>query len=135
MPLMRLLRPCAAAAVAALALSACEEFQSSGGVRSGLNAPSATGSGSASAPQRERLTQHDAALRFLTAYIRLDRRMALQFATPEAVSKLDWNRSHGGNIPYYDDRMVLIFNGGTARVYFQEVDGSYLVSDLDVRRR
>jgi len=125
-----------ALACAALVLGACEEMQTgSGGLLSQLNQPAATGSGSQEAVPRERLTQHDAALRFLTAYIRLDRNLAQQVATPEAISKLDWNRPHGANIPYYDDRMLLIFNGGTARVYFQEVDGSFRVSDLEVRRR
>jgi len=120
----------------ALALVSCEELQTgSGGLLSQLNQPAATGRSGQEAPPRERLTQHDAALRFLTAYIRLDRNLAQQVATPEAISKLDWNRPHGANIPYYDDRMVLIFNGGWARVYFQEIDGSYMVSDLDVRRR
>jgi hypothetical protein len=61
--------------------------------------------------------------------------MALRYASPAAVAKLDWNRPHGGNIPYYDDKMLLYFAGGWARVYFQEVDGSHRVSDLDVHRR
>ncbi|MDF1859235.1 MAG: hypothetical protein P1U87_03415 [Verrucomicrobiales bacterium] len=100
---------------------------------------SGTSSGSAlnanpTVPQ-ERLTKHDAALRFLTAYIRLDRPMALRYADAKAVSKLDWNVPHRGNIPYYDDKMLLQFHGGWARVYFQEIDGSFRVSDLEVHRR
>lgn len=87
-----------------------------------------------SVPQ-EKLTKHDAALRFLTAYIRLDRPMALRYADARADSKLDWNVPHRGNIPYYDDKMLLQFHGGWARVYFQEVDGSFRVSDLEVHRR
>ncbi len=83
----------------------------------------------------QKLNKHDIALRFLTAFIRLDKNMALQYASPQAVAKLDWNRRHSGNIPYYDDKMILHFNGGWARVYFQEVAGSYIVSDLDVHRR
>lgn len=97
-----------------------------------------TGGGSATAkpePPREILTKHDAALRFLTAYIRLDRNLALQHADMQAVAKLDWNVPHGGNIPYYDDKMLLHFKGGWARVYFQEVNGSFRVSDLQVHRR
>ena len=61
--------------------------------------------------------------------------MALQYADAQAVYKLDWNTPHRGNIPYYDDKMLLHFNGGWARVYFQEVDGSFRVSDLQVHRR
>ncbi len=82
-----------------------------------------------------RLSRHDIALRFLTAFIRLDRNMALQYATPQAVAKLDWNVPHRGNIPYYDDKMLLQFRGGWAKVLFQEVDGSYLIVDFDVHRR
>jgi hypothetical protein len=81
------------------------------------------------------LTKHDVALRFLTAYIRLDRNMALQLATPQAVSKLNWNLPHRGNIPYYDDKMLMQFNGGWARVYFQDVGGTYKIVDLEVHRR
>ncbi len=87
------------------------------------------------APPQEKLTKHDAALRFLTAYIHLDRNMALKYATPAAVSKLDWNRPHRGNIPYYDDKMFLYYSGGLAKVYFQEIDGSFLVSDLQTHNR
>ncbi len=95
-----------------------------------MNSPG--GSGAASI---QKLNKHDVALRFLTAYIRLDRNMALQFATPTAVNKLDWQRRHSGDIPYYDDKMLLHYTGGWARVYFQEVNGSYQVSDLEVHRR
>jgi hypothetical protein len=87
------------------------------------------------APPREKLTKHDAALRFLTAYTRLDKNLALQYADAQAVYKLDWNTPHRGNIPYYDDKMLLHFNGGWARVFFQEVDGSFRVSDLQTHRR
>jgi hypothetical protein len=99
------------------------------------------GSGASSSSQgsstREEgpLTQHDVALRFLTAYIRLDRNMALKYATPQAVSKLNWNLSHRGNIPYYDDRMILQFNGGWARVFFQNVGGTYRIIDFEVHSR
>ncbi|MDF2377326.1 MAG: hypothetical protein P1U81_13865 [Verrucomicrobiales bacterium] len=86
-------------------------------------------------PPQEKLTKHDAALRFLTAYIHLDRNMALKYATPAAVSKLDWNRPHRGNIPYYDDKMFLYYSGGLAKVYFQEINGSYVISDLQTHNR
>lgn len=112
-----------------LALSSCTELQSSLSTTS-----SGSSTGSSNAPV-EKLSQHDAALRFLTAYIRLDRTMALQYADLTAVSKLDWNVPHNGNIPYYDDKMLLQFRNGWARVYFQEIDGSYRVTDLDVHTR
>lgn len=128
-PLIRLL-PLAAI----LATTGCvEEMQQGASTSTGATAanPAPTSQAAATA----KLTKHDAALRFLTAYIRLDRKMALQYATPTAISKLDWNRSHGGNVPYYDDKMLLHFSGGWARVYFQEVNGSYIVSNLEVHRR
>lgn len=78
------------------------------------------------------MTKHDVALRFLTAYIRLDKNMALRYATPQAVSRLNWNISHRGNIPYYDDKMILQFNGGWARVFFQDVGGTYKIVDFEV---
>lgn len=81
------------------------------------------------------MTKHDIALRFLTAFIRLDRSMALRYASAEAVSKLNWNMSHRGNIPYYDDKMLLQFNGGWARVYFQDFGGTYRISDFEVHTR
>lgn len=90
------------------------------------------------APRKQpapRLDKHDVALRFLTAFVRLDREMALKFATPEAVSALDWNRPHRGNIPYYDDKMILHYNGGWARIYFQQVDGSYRISKIKAHSR
>lgn len=83
----------------------------------------------------EKLTKHDVALRFLTAYVHLDQNMALKYASPKAVAKLDWNRPHRGNIPYYDDKMFLYYSGGLAKVYFQEIDGSYLISDLQTHKR
>lgn len=99
-------------------------------------AGSATGSRSASAVRDEGpFTKHDVALRFLTAYIRLDRSMALRYATPQAVGKLNWNLSHRGNIPYFDDKMLLQFNGGWARVFFQDVGGTYKIVDFEVHDR
>ncbi|MDF1739483.1 MAG: hypothetical protein P1U86_10025 [Verrucomicrobiales bacterium] len=119
--------PLLLAMVMALPMTACVETSSTA---SSLNSGSATTT--ATAPQ-EKLTKHDAALRFLTAFIRLDRGMALQYATPEAVSKLNWNMPHGGNIPYYDDKMILYYRGGLAKVYFQEdANGSFRVSNLHV---
>ncbi len=117
----------------ATCLSSCVETTSNG-LSSGLgsNIPSRSGSQPTALTP---LTRHDVALRFLTAYIRLDRNMALQFATPQAVAKLNWNLSHRGNIPYYDDKMLLQFNGGWARVYFQDVGGTYKIVDLEVHRR
>lgn len=61
--------------------------------------------------------------------------MAQQYASPRAISKLNWFKRHSENIPYYDDKMILYFDGGWARVYFQEVNGSYIVSDLEVHHR
>ncbi|MEM9283955.1 MAG: hypothetical protein AAGA96_19205 [Verrucomicrobiota bacterium] len=112
----------------AFLLSSCVESPGEGG----STVSARTGSNPAP-PQL--LNKHDVALRFLTAYIRLDKQMALQFAKPEAVEKLDWGRSHSGDIPYYDDKMLLHFRGGWARVYFQEVNGSYVISDLEVHRK
>tara|TARA_R110000850_G_scaffold248127_8_gene373057 strand:+ start:424 stop:876 length:453 start_codon:yes stop_codon:yes gene_type:complete len=114
-------------ALSSFALSSCV-------VEPGSTSSSLTGAAS-NIPPIQKFNKHDVALRFLTAYIRLDRKMALHFASYEAVSKLDWSRRHSGNIPYYDDKMLLHFSGGWARVYFQEINGSYLVSDLEVHRR
>lgn len=114
-------------------LSSCVETTSTG-LSSGLGGTVSSRSGSQPTALTP-LTKHDVALRFLTAYIRLDRNMALQFATPQAVSKLNWNLPHRGNIPYYDDKMLLQFNGGWARVYFQDVGGTYKIVDFDVHRR
>lgn len=111
--------------MALFVLCSCTELESS------LNSGLSSSSGARTAPA-EKLSQHDAALRFLTAYIRLDKQMALRYADYTAVSKLDWNVPHNGNIPYYDDKMLLQFRNGWARVYFQEVEGSYRVSDLEV---
>ena len=120
--------PLLLAMMMALPITACVETAApTSGSNSTVqtNAPAPT-------PQ-EKLTKHDAALRFLTAFIRLDRRMALQYATPEAVNKLNWNMPHGGNIPYYDDKMILYYRGGLAKVYFQEdSNGSFRVSNLHV---
>ena len=121
-----------AATCVALTLTSCVETPTTD-ASTGSGAAS-TGSSNSSAP-RQKLNKHDVALRFLTEFIRLDKNMALQYASPQAVNKLDWNRQHSGNIPYYDDKMILYFNGGWARVYFQEVNGSYIVSDLEVHRR
>lgn len=120
-------------ASAVVFLTGCEEFQTTGlsaTLASGNSTSSATGSASP-----EALTKHDVALRFLTAFIRLDRSMAARYATPEALSKLNWNMSHQGNIPYYDDRMLLQFNGGWARVYFQDIGGTYRIINFDVHQR
>jgi len=126
----RLLAP----ALAVLLLASCaEEFQSGG--LSSLSSGSVAGPLPSPMAQEERLTKHDVALRFLTAFIRLDRNMALKYATPQAVAKLDWNRPHRGNIPYYNDKMLLQFNGGWARVFFQDVGGTYKIVDFEVHRR
>jgi len=126
----RRLRPPVSLLFAASLLTACvDEFQMGGPA-------SATGSRNASAVRDEGpLTKHDVALRFLTAYIRLDRSMALRYATPQAVGKLNWNLSHRGNIPYFDDKMLLQFNGGWARVFFQDVGGTYKIVDFEVHGR
>jgi len=119
--------------LAAALLNSCVETTSTG-LSSSLGSTESSGAGSQPTALTP-LTKHDVALRFLTAYIRLDRNMAFQFATPQAVSKLNWNLSHRGNIPYYDDKMLLQFNGGWARVYFQDVGGTYKIVDLEVHRR
>jgi len=121
-------------AAAAVLLTGCEEYQSTG-LSSTLTSGSTGSSAAASPAPVEALTKHDVALRFLTAFIRLDRNMASRYATPEALSKFDWNMSHRGNIPYYDDKMILYFNGGWARVYFQDIGGTYRISNFDVHRR
>lgn len=121
-------------APAAMLISGCEEFQSTG-LSSTLSSGNSGSTGASSAAPVEALTKHDVALRFLTAFIRLDRNMASRYASPEALSKFDWNMSHRGNIPYYDDKMILYFNGGWARVYFQDIGGTYRISDFDVHRR
>ncbi len=118
--------------LAAILLSSCVETTSSG-LSSSLSSTGSSRSGSQPTALTP-LTRHDVALRFLTAFIRLDRNMALQFATPQAVSKLNWNLPHRGNIPYYDDKMLLQFNGGWARVYFQDFGGTYKIVDLEVHR-
>ncbi|MDH4408113.1 MAG: hypothetical protein QE273_00705 [Verrucomicrobiales bacterium] len=119
--------------LAAALLNSCVETTSTG-LSSSLGSTESSRAGSQPTALTP-LTKHDVALRFLTAYIRLDRNMAFQFATPQAVSKLNWNLSHRGNIPYYDDKMLLQFNGGWARVYFQDVGGTYKIVDLEVHRR
>ena len=119
--------------LAAILLSSCVETTPSG-LSSSLSSTGSSRSGSQPTALTP-LTRHDVALRFLTAFIRLDRNMALQFATPQAVSKLNWNLPHRGNIPYYDDKMLLQFNGGWARVYFQDFGGTYKIVDLEVHRR
>lgn len=110
---------------------AVEETAYSKPLRSGSRSSS---SSSRSSQSGAHFSKHDIALRFLTAFIRLDKNMALQYATPEAVAKLNWNVPHRGNIPYYDDKMILRFNGGWAKVYFQEADGSFRIADFDVHR-
>ena len=119
--------------LAAALLNSCVETTSTG-LSSSLGSNESSRAGSQPTALTP-LTKHDVALRFLTAYIRLDRNMAFQFATPQAVSKLNWNLPHRGNIPYYDDKMLLQFNGGWARVYFQDVGGTYKIVDLEVHRR
>jgi hypothetical protein len=121
-------------AAAAMLISGCEEYQSTG-LSSTLSSGNSGSTGASTAAPVEALTKHDVALRFLTAFIRLDRNMASRYASPEALSKFDWNMSHRGNIPYYDDKMILYFNGGWARVYFQDIGGTYRISDFDVHRR
>ncbi len=131
------LHPLIPTALAGLAflLSGCTELETSSGLSGSSSGSSArVGSGSA-APQTEALSKHDVALRFLTAFIRLDRNMALNYATPEAVSKLNWNMSHAGNIPYYDDKMLLQFRGGWARVFFQDLGNTYKIVDFEVHSR
>ncbi|MEM6916295.1 MAG: hypothetical protein AAF491_06970, partial [Verrucomicrobiota bacterium] len=83
---------------AVLLLSSCVESTSLAPGSAAISADPAAASEVDAAPA-EKLTKHDAALRFLTAYIRLDRAMALKYASPQAVNKLDWNRPHRGNIP------------------------------------
>ena len=114
-------------------LVSCIDSSSTGSIASASSSTSPSIVSPAGISQQ--LNKHDIALRFLTAYIRLDRNMALQYASPKAVNKLDWYGRHSENIPYYDDKMILYFNGGWARVYFQEVNGSYIVSDLEVHHR
>jgi hypothetical protein len=115
---------------AALCLTSCEELQTTG-VSSSLNSSASSTTDPAAVP----LSKHDVALRFLTAFIRLDRSMAAQYATPEALSKLNWNAPHRGNIPYYDDKMLLQFNGGWARVFFQDTGNTYRITDFEVHSR
>jgi len=110
-----------------LILPGCVEYAPSGG--------SGSGSAAGTRDDTKGLSKHDVALRFLTAYIRLDRNMALRFASPQAVAKLDWNVPHRGNIPYYDDKMLLQFNGGWARVFFEDTGSSFRISDFEVHRR
>ena len=113
-------------------LSSCVD--PSTGLSTSLSPGGAPAAPTTPAPIEEKLTKHDVALRFLTAFIRIDRTMALRYATPEAVSKLDWNTSHRGNIPYYNDKMLLQFNGGWARVFFQDMGGTYRITDFEVHR-
>jgi len=129
--LPRLLLPILAPFV--LFVTGCEEYQSTG-LSSTLSSGNGTSAASSAAPV-EALTKHDVALRFLTAFIRLDRTMAARYATPEALGKLNWNLSHRGNIPYYDDKMLLQFSGGWARVYFQDIGGTYRICDFEVHTR
>jgi len=119
--------------IGSLFLVSCVEPVGEGGA---LEAASRAASPAAVSPEESRtLDKHDVALRFLTAYIRLDRNLALQYATPEAVSSLDWNRPHGTNVPYYDDKMILHYNGGWARVYFQQIGGGYRISKIEAHDR
>ena len=133
--LLRLILPLLAAAV--MLISSCEEYQSTGlySTLTSGNTGNTSSANAASPAPVEALTKHDVALRFLTAFIRLDRNMASRYATTEAISKLNWNTSHRGNIPYYDDKMILYFNGGWARVYFQDIGGTYRISNFYVHRQ
>ncbi len=81
-----------------------------------------------------KLTKHDVALRFLTAYIRRDQNLARKYASPAAVEKMDWHIQHGANIPYYDDKMLLHFSGGYAKLHFQMIQGSAHIGKIDVYR-
>lgn len=128
-----LLSPVLFALLAGLFASGCVESSTLAPETSGA-APVPAQVAPAPAPV-EKLTKHDVALRFLTAFVHLDRNMALKYASPGAVAKLDWNRPHRGNIPYYDDKMFLYYSGGLAKVYFQEIDGSYIISDLQTHKR
>ena len=115
-----------------LLLTSCVD--PSTGLSTSLSSGSSPTTSTTPAPVVESLTKHDVALRFLTAFIRLDQTMALDYATAEAVSKLDWKTSHRGNIPYYNDKMLLQFNGGWARVFFQDMGGTYRITDFEVHR-
>jgi hypothetical protein len=126
---------CLAVGLCGLLLISCEELQT-GNSNTSLKTPTtAAPSTPTPAPVVEKYSKHDAALRFLTAYIRLDREMASKYASEAAISKLDWKTSHNGNIPYYDDKMLLQYSGGWARVFMQETDGNFQVSDLEVHAR
>ncbi len=127
------LRPFLLAAFCAPLLISCVETPGASSTLS--TGGTGTSSTATPAPVPEALTKHDVALRFLTAFIRLDQNMALLYATPEAVSKLNWKMTHQGNIPYYDDKMLLQFNGGWARVFFQDIGGTYRITDFEVHRR
>jgi len=116
--------------LAAFFLTACIEEMGTTGLSTSTGSRTGT-----TAREDGPMTKHDVALRFLTAYIRLDRNMAMHYATPQAVSKMDWNAPHRGNIPYYDDKMLLQFNGGWARVFFQDVGGTFKIVDFEVHRR
>lgn len=133
--LTRIFPLCLVGCLSSLLLMSCEELQTSSSNTSLKTPSTAAPSTPTPAPVVEKYSKHDAALRFLTAYIRLDREMASKYASEAAISKLDWKTSHNGNIPYYDDKMLLQYSGGWARVFMQETDGSFRVSDLEVHAR
>jgi hypothetical protein len=131
---MKPILSCSALAIACTSVFICSCVEDFG--TTGISSPlTSLQNGSATTPAPEALSKHDVALRFLTAFIRLDRNMALLYATPEAVSKLNWNMSHRGNIPYYDDKMILQYNGGWARVFLQDTGGTYRITDFEVHQR
>lgn len=135
--LTRIFPLCLAGGLSGLLLMSCEELQTASSNTS-LKTPSTAAPSTptpAPIPVVEKFSKHDVALRFLTAYIRLDREMASKYASETAISKLDWNTPHKGNIPYYDDKMLLQYSGAWARVFIQETDGSFRVSDLEIHAR
>jgi hypothetical protein len=125
---------CLAGGFCCLLLISCEELQTASSNTS-LKTPSTAAPSTPTPVPVEKYSKHDAALRFLTAYIRLDREMASKYASEAALNKLNWKSSHEGNIPYYDDKMLLQYSGGWARVFMQETDGSFQVSDLEAHAR
>lgn len=116
--------------IALFLLTGCEELQAQS-----LSSTQSTAANPSAGPQQAVLTKHDATLHCLTSYTRLDCSMAPLSAEPAAVATLDWNRSHNGDIPYYDNKLLLQFRAGWARVYFQEQNDGYRISDLDVHQR
>jgi len=112
-------------------VAGCETVVSpSASTASSLTCESSFLTGSAQVPQ-QKLSKKEVAASFLTAFIKQDREMALRYASPEAVAKLDWSTPHGGDFPYYDDKMILYYPGGLARVHFQQQEnGGYKIADI-----